>query len=149
STDIFFAVVGASHDQGRAAVLAMILLAFTLAAFLTQNWWLRKARYTTVTGKGDSGLRAPLPLTLRGLCLMAAVPWLLLTVAVYGSILTGGFLAQIGRDNTPTLRYFQTAFSIDRGVGGWFLSGSAWPSFLTTLELGLIAMPVTAGLGLL
>ena len=29
STDIFFAVVGAAHDQGRAAVLAIVLLGFT------------------------------------------------------------------------------------------------------------------------
>jgi iron(III) transport system permease protein len=38
STDIFFAVVGASHDQGRAAVLAIVLLAFTLTAFLAQRF---------------------------------------------------------------------------------------------------------------
>ena len=33
STDIFFAVVGAQHDPGRAAALAIVLLAMTLAAF--------------------------------------------------------------------------------------------------------------------
>ncbi|MEE9196298.1 MAG: ABC transporter permease subunit, partial [Alphaproteobacteria bacterium] len=32
STEIFFAIVGAQHDQGRAAVLAIVLLAFTLSA---------------------------------------------------------------------------------------------------------------------
>ena len=81
---------------------------------------------------------------------MASVlPWLLLTIAVYGIILAGGFVEQIGRDNTPTLHYFWTAFSIDRGVGGWFLGGSAWPSFITTVELALIAMPITAALGIL
>src|SRR5690606_30957784 len=46
-------------------------------------------------------------------------------------------------------KYFLTAFSIDRGVGGWFLSGSAWSSFLTTMQLSVIAMPLTAALGLL
>ena len=149
STDIFFAVVGASHDQGRAAVLALILLGFTLAAFAAQSWWLGKARYTTVTGKGDSGLHAPLPFHLRAASLLSVVPWLLLTIAVYGTILVGGFVLQIGRDNTPTLQYFLTAFSVDHGVGGWFLSGSAWPSFVTTLELGLVATPITAALGVL
>ena len=34
SIQIFFAVVGAAHDQGRAAVLAMVLLAFTLRGVL-------------------------------------------------------------------------------------------------------------------
>ncbi len=33
SVKIYFAVVGASHDQSRAAVLALVLLIFTLAAF--------------------------------------------------------------------------------------------------------------------
>ena len=149
STEIFFAVVGAAHDQGRAAVLALILLSFTLTAFAVQNSWQGGARYTTVTGKGDGGLHAPLPTMLTAGCLLAVLPWLLLTIAVYGTILAGGFVEQIGRDNTPTLRYFWTAFSIDRGVGGWFLSGSAWPSFITTVELALIAMPITAALGIL
>ena len=149
STEIFFAVVGAAHDQGRAAVLALILLGFTLVAFAAQGWWLGRARYTTVTGKGDSGLRARLPRGLVVLCLATVVPWLVLSVAVYGCILVGGFVEQIGRDNTPTLHYFLTAFSIDHGAGGWFLSGSAWPSFATTIELALIAMPITAALGVL
>ena len=149
STEIFFAVVGAAHDQGRAAVLALILLSFTLAAFAAQNSWLGRARYTTVSGKGDGGLRAPLPAALTAACLLGVLPWLLLTVAVYGTILTGGFVEQIGRDNTPTLHYFLTAFSVDHGVGGWFLSGSAWPSFITTVELACIAMPITAALGIL
>lgn len=149
STEIFFAVVGAAHDQGRAAVLALILLSFTLAAFAAQRSWQGNARYTTVTGKGDAGLHAPLPGPLTALCVVAVVAWLVLTIAVYGTILTGGFVEQIGRDNTPTLRYFWTAFSVDRGVGGWFLSGSAWPSLITTTELALIAMPITAALGIL
>ncbi|MFV2038335.1 MAG: ABC transporter permease, partial [Paracoccaceae bacterium] len=40
STDIFFAIVGAQYDQGRAAVLAMVLLTFTLGAFYAQRFWL-------------------------------------------------------------------------------------------------------------
>ena len=34
-------------------------------------------------------------------------------------------------------------------MGGWFLSGSAWSSFLTTMELSVVAMPLTAAIGLL
>ena len=55
STEIFFAIVGAQYDQGRAAVLAMVLLFFTLSAFYAQRMWLGKKSYTTVTGKADSG----------------------------------------------------------------------------------------------
>ena len=58
STEIFFAVVGAAHDQGRAAVLAIVLLAFTLSAFLAQRLWVGRRSYATVTGKGDAGVPA-------------------------------------------------------------------------------------------
>jgi len=149
STDIFFAVVGAAHDQGRAAVLALVLLGFTLAAFAAQRWWIGERSYTTVSGKGDGGIPPPLPSGLRALCYATVLPWLVLTIVVYGIILGGGFVVSVGRDNTPTLKYFLTAFGIDRGVGGWFLSGSAWSSFITTMELSAISMPLTAALGLL
>jgi iron(III) transport system permease protein len=39
STKIFFAVAGAQYDAGRAAVLAMVLLALTLLAFFLQQRW--------------------------------------------------------------------------------------------------------------
>ncbi len=64
STEIFFAIVGAQYDQGRAAVLAIVLLGFTLSAFYAQRAWLGKKSYTTVTGKGDAGVH---PLMPRGL----------------------------------------------------------------------------------
>jgi iron(III) transport system permease protein len=86
---------------------------------------------------------------VRATCYAVIGPWLLLTLAVYGVILIGGFVVSIGRDNTPTLEYFRTAFSIEHGVGGWFLSGSAWSSFIVTIEVALIAMPFTAALGIL
>ena len=65
STEIFFAVVGAQHDQGRAAVLAIVLLAFTLLALLGAAALARPAAYTTVTGKGDSGIPLALPQACR------------------------------------------------------------------------------------
>ncbi len=149
ATDIFFAVVGAAHDQGRAAVLAIVLLFFTLAAFLLQRRWIGSKSYVTMAGKGDGGVPAALPVGLRLGCFAITLPWLILTVTVYAIILTGGFVQQIGRDNTPTLEYLLTAFSVTKGVDGWFLSGSAWDSLLTTVGLALVAMPFTAALGLL
>jgi iron(III) transport system permease protein len=149
STDIFFAVVGAAHDQGRAAVLAIVLLGFTIAAFVAQRRWVGRRSFVTVAGKGDGGLPAALPDRLRIGCYVATAPWLVLTLIVYAIILGGGFVTAIGRDNTPTLEYFLTAFSIEKGVNGWFLSGSAWPSLLMTIGLALVAMPLTAAIGIL
>jgi iron(III) transport system permease protein len=149
SVSIYFAVVGAAQDQGQAAVQAIVLLAFTLAAFLLQRWWLGRRSYVTVSGKGDSGIPAPLPRRLHIACLAVVVPWLILTAVVYGIILIGGFVHNVGSDYTPTLEYFLTAFGIQHGDHGWFLSGSAWSSLLTTLEVAFVAMFPTAALGIM
>jgi iron(III) transport system permease protein len=149
STKIFFAVVGAAHDQSRAAVLAIILLFFTLGAFVFQHVWLGKRVYTTVTGKGDSGIPLALPRRVAWLCYANAIPWAVFTFVVYVMILAGGFVKAMGRDHTPTLEHLITAFRIEWSPRGLFLSGSAWDSFIATVQIAAIAAPITAAIGLL
>ena len=149
SVSIYFAVVGAAQDQGLAAVLAIVLLVFTLSAFLLQRWWLGRRSYVSVSGKGDAGIPAALPRGLHIACLAVVLPWLILTAVVYGIILVGGFVHNVGSDYTPTLEYFRTAFGIQQGDHGWFLSGSAWSSLGTTLQVAFIAMFPTAALGIM
>ncbi|WP_283193888.1 iron ABC transporter permease [Rhizobium sp. AN80A] len=150
STEIFFAVVGSQNDPARAAVLAMILLAFTMTAFLAQRLWLQGKSYATVTGKGDSGAHAALP---RGLSIAVhsiVVPWALFTVVVYAMILFGGFVRTWGLDNSLTFQHYISAFSIGwREDGGIAWTGVAWNSFWTTMEIALISAPLTAAVGLL
>ena len=69
STEIFFAIVGAQYDQAQAAILAFVLLFFTLGAFYAQRFWLGKKSYTTVSGKGDAGVHPHLPKSICQLCL--------------------------------------------------------------------------------
>ena len=149
STSVYFAVVGAAQDQGQAAVLAIVLLAFSLSAFVAQRLWIGRRSYVTMTGKGDAGVPLALPGPLRLACLAVVLPWLALTAAVYGVILFGGFVKAMGTDNTFTLAHFLTAFGIAQGEHGWFFAGSAWNSLFTTLKVALLAMPLTAGLGIL
>ena len=149
STKIFFAVVGASTDQGRAAVLSIVLLVFTLGAFWVQQAWLGRKTYTTVTGKGDSGVPSPLPKGVAIACWGVAAPWALFTVVIYALILVGGFVQSLGRDYTPTLAHYVTAFRIDLSDGGFRFAGSAWNSFFATIEVAAMAAPLTAGIGLL
>jgi len=149
STKIFFAVVGAAHDQSRAAVLSIILLGFTLAAFALQYLWIGKRTYTTVTGKGDAGIPLSLPRRIAWLCYATAVPWALFTLVVYVVIFVGGFVRSMGRDYTPTLQHYLTGFRIETTPRGLFFSGSAWNSFFATIEIAAIAAPITAALGLL
>ncbi len=149
STKIYFAVVGAAHDPSRAAVLSIVLLAFTLSAFYAQQRWLGRRSYTTVTGKGDAGLPLPLPRRVAWLCYATAIPWLLLTLVVYVTIFVGGFVKAMGRDYTPTFEHFLTGFAIGRADWGLHFSGVAWNSFFTTIQISAIAAPLTAIMGLL
>jgi len=149
STEIFFSIVGAQLDQGRAAALALILLTLAFGVFLLQRHLVGRRSYTSISGKGDAGRPAPLPTAVRRLALGIALPWALFTLVIYLLALAGGFVETWGRDYTPTLRHYAKAFSVERGPAGLIWSGAAWNSFWTTLELASIAAPLTAGLGLL
>ncbi|MDP6706375.1 MAG: iron ABC transporter permease [Alphaproteobacteria bacterium] len=149
STEIFFAIVGAQNDQGRAAVLALVLLFFTLLAFYAQRRWLGGKSYTTVTGKGDAGVHVALPQRLNWLVFGSAIPWALMTAVIYVMIMFGGFVETWGRNHTLTLRHYLDAFAVTQGEHGLVWSGGAWNSFWTTLTISAVSAPLTAGLGLL
>lgn len=149
STEIFFAIVGAQYDQGRAASLAWILTLFALGAFAAQRLLLRKQNFTTVSGKGDAGIAMPLPAVVRRTVHGVALPWMAFTLVVYLFAFIGGFVRTWGRDYTLTLEHFITAFAVEWGPFGIVWAGTAWNSFFTTIKLAAIAAPLTAGLGLL
>ena len=150
STKIFFAVAGAQHDPGRAAVLASVLLALTLLAFFLQQRWLGRSSYVTVSGKGDGGVPATLPRALWLGCFWIAAAWIAFTLVCYVVILTGGFVKDIGRgDMTITLHHFGQGFGVDVGAHGVQWSGSAWNSLFNTIEVAAVAAPLTAIVGLL
>ena len=149
STDIFFAIVGAQYDQGRAASLAWILTVFALLVFALQRALLGKQNYTTVSGRGDAGLPMVLPTGVRR-CLNAVVyPWLAFTLVVYLFAFSGGFVQTWGRDYTLTLNHFKTAFGLEWGAYGLVWAGSAWNSLFTTVKLAGLSAPMTATAGLL
>ena len=149
STSIFFAIVGAQNDQGRAAVLAILLLAFTWLRSGLSSVGLGRKSYATVTGKGDAGLHVSLPRRVTWLTYGSALPWAGLTAVIYCTILFGGFVELWGRDHSFTLRHYIDAFSVTTGAGGLVWSGAAWNSFWTTLTISAIAAPLTAAVGLL
>jgi iron(III) transport system permease protein len=149
ATEVYFALVGAQYDQGRAAALAIVLLAFALGAFLAQQWALGGRGYTSVTGKSDPGVPLALPRPLVRALQAVAIPWLVFTVVIYGMALAGGFVAVWGRDHSLTLRHFVKAFGVEWTAGGLFWTGGAWDSFWNTLRLSAAAAPLSAALGLL
>jgi len=149
STEIFFAIVGAQFDQGRAAALAWILTLFALGVFALQRGVLGRKNFTTVSGKGDAGISMRLPTGLRRVALAIAIPWLVFTLVVYCFAFSGGFVQTWGRNYTPTLDHFRTAFAITYEGGTLQWPGIAWDSLFTTVKLAAAAAPLTAGLGLL
>jgi iron(III) transport system permease protein len=148
STEIFFSIVGAQLDQGKAASLAILLASFALAVFALQRWALGKANYTTVGGKGDAGITTPLPRGLEIGFRSIAYVWLTFTVVVYVFAFMGGFVNNWGRDYTPTLKHLKAAFDLQWGEFGLVWAGTAWNSFWTTVKLAAIAAPITAVLGM-
>ena len=149
STDIFFAIVGAQYDQGRAASLAWILTLFALAVFALQRGLLGKQNYTTVSGKGDAGIAMALPDGVRRTINAVVYPWLAFTVIVYLFAFAGGFVQTWGRDYTFTFNHFKTAFDLQWGEFGLVWAGTAWNSLFTTIKLAGISAPMTAAVGLL
>ena len=149
STDIFFAIVGAQYDQGRAASLAWILTVFALLVFALQRGLLGKQNYTTVSGKGDAGIPMALPDGVRRVLNVVVYPWLAFTVIVYLFAFAGGFVQTWGRDYTLTLAHFRTAFGLEWGEFGMVWAGTAWNSLFTTVKLAGLSAPMTATVGLL
>ncbi len=149
STEIFFAIVGAQNDQAQAAVLALVLLVFTLSAFYAQRFWLGSKSYTTVSGKGDAGVHPPLPTALTAVIYSIAGLWIAFTVLVYATIVYGSFVKIWGVDMSLSFDHYVQAFAVGWNEFGIHWKGSAWSSFFTTIMISLISAPLTAIIGLL
>lgn len=149
STEIYFAIVGAQTDEGRAASLGLVLLSFSVAAFLLQRRWLGRKSYATVTGKADNGQHVALSPKFARLITSVVVVWTTFTIVIYGMVLSGGFVRQWGRDNSFTLKHYANAFGIDIGTSGLQWTGTAWSSFFTSMSIAGIAAPLTAMLGMM
>ena len=149
STEVFFAVVGSQNDQGRAAVLAIILLLYTIGAFYLQQRWLGRRSYTSVSGKGDGGMHPPLPRRIAWPIIGITAFWGFFTVVVYLMIVYGSFVQLWGLDHTLTVKHYVHAFKIAYGEFGLRWEGSAWNSFWTTIQIATISAPLTAAVGLI
>lgn len=145
ATEIYFAVAGAKADIARAAALAILLLVFTLIAFVAQRRWVGTKSYATVTGKADSGAPCPLPPALDRMVRGVAIPWTVFTAVVYGMIVFGGFVRIWGRDHTLTFEHYADVFRI---TSDFAFAGGAWDSLFTTIAIAAVSAPLTAMLGL-
>ena len=118
STKIFFAVVGAAHDQGRAAVLSIILLAFTLGGLLAAARLARQEGLHDGDRQGRCRPSLPLPRRVAIASYATAIPWALFTFVVYAIIMVGGFVRSMGRDYTADPRAPPHRLPIERPTRG-------------------------------
>jgi len=114
-----------------------------------QRFWLGKKSYTTVSGKGDSGVHPHMPRALSLPVLAVAILWAGFTMVVYAMIFYGSVVELWGVNNTLTFKHYVTAFSFRIEDSGIRWSGAAWDSFWTTLKIAAIAAPLTAIVGLI
>ena len=147
STEIFFAIVGAQYDQGRAASLA---------------WCSPSLRSRCLPSSAGCWANRALPpcraRAMRALpcrCPRACAGGAFDCAAVDGvhphrlPVCAGWRLcADLGRDYTITLNHFRTAFNVEWGEFGMVWAGTAWNSFFTTIKLAAISAPLTAALGI-
>ncbi len=136
STEIYFAIIG-RFDQTLSACLGIVLLFFSLAAFLLQQFWLGERSYVTVTGKPPSGRPMPLPRGLEIGLLGFCATWCLFTLALYLFVVYGGFVEIWGINNAFTLRHYQ------------LLLRDGMDALNTTLILAGVSAPLTAVVGIL
>ncbi len=142
ATEIYFSIVGAQLDYARASTLGILLLSFSLLAFIIQRQWIGKKSYVTVTGKGSGGNFQPVPAWVRRISTSVSLSWMVFTAILYGSILLGGFVVNWGADYTPTLAHYEELWARGMGYG-------AWPSYITTLKFAAVGAPLTALMGLM
>jgi iron(III) transport system permease protein len=149
STDIFFAIVGAQYDQGRAASLALDPdRLFALAVFfIQQRCW------APATPRSAARAMPGCPMPLPDRC--AAVPER--RGAALAGLHRGRLPLRLRRrlraDLGPRLHAhaeaLRTAFDLQWGEFGLVWAGTAWNSLFTTVKLAGIAAPLCAALGLL
>jgi iron(III) transport system permease protein len=149
ATDIFFSVVGAQLDFGRACAQALVLAAFAMTAIAIQSFFLSESRHVSISGKSDASQAMRLPAPVSFSLASLSVLWIMLLIAVYSFAFAGGFVTTWGRDYSPSLEHLMRGFAIEQDQSNWLLSGPAWDSLLTTLKLALIAAPVSALIALL
>jgi len=136
ATSIYLAIVG-RYDEMLAACLGLVLLSITLTTFIIQRYWVGNRSYVTVTGKPSRNRLLPLPKGLDYTLVGGTILWVVLTVTLYGSVITGSFVKLWGINYEFTLQHYK--YFLEVGLESYF----------TTLKLAAISAPITATMGLM
>jgi iron(III) transport system permease protein len=136
ASEIFLAVAG-EYNQQKAAALSLVLLAPTVALFMTQNYIVKKRSYISVTGKPTGGqllVKEPL---IRWSFIAASSLALVMVIALYASILGGSMTRLWGVDYSIDFQHYRIVFT--QGL----------EAIIDTTYLSAIATPVAGLMGML
>ena len=151
STEIFFAIVGAQNDQAQAAILAIVLLFFTLGAFYAQRFWLGQEVLHDRLRQGRR--RRPSAAAARAcayarLCASPASGRSSRS-SIYATIFYGSFVKLWGVDFIADLRPLRESLRRRLERVRHPLAGRGLELVLDDDEIALISAPLTAAIGLL
>lgn len=132
----YLAIAG-EYNVGAGAAYSLQLLAPAILVFLLQRYWVGKKSVVSVTGKPAGRAELITSPTLRWPIGVAVYLFSAFILLVYGTVIVGGFVKNLGVDNTWTLDNFRQVFF---GIGT--------KAMIDTTRLALIAMPLAGVLGI-
>jgi iron(III) transport system permease protein len=125
------------YDMRGGAMMALLLLAPTLLAFLLQKYWLSGKSFVTVTGKPTTGRQLnndpKVVWPLFGFCAFVAF----IVILFYGTVLVGAFVKIWGINFSFTLAHFKYVMTL------------GWEPLKNSATLALFATPITGLLGMI
>ena len=124
-------------DMNTGAMLSILLLLPTVAAYLFQKYWIRKKSFVTMSGKPTQARRKlhekyiiwPL---FAFCCFITFVIFLF-----YGTVLVGAFVTTWGVNYTFTWKHFE------------FIALSGWDTLKNSITLAIYAAPIGGLLGMI
>ena len=131
-----YQIINGTYDMRKGSVLALLMLAPAMVAFLLNKDWVNKKSFVTVTGKPTQARKMMdephIKWPLFTFCMLVAA----VIILFYGTVVFGSFVQTWGYNYTLTLSQYQKA--LEQG----------WDSLRNSMVLGLVAALLGGLLGM-
>ena len=131
-----YQIINGTYDMRKGSVLALLMLAPAMVAFLLNKYWVNKKSFVTVTGKPTQARKMMdephIKWPLFVFCMLVAA----VIILFYGTVVFGSFVQTWGYDYTLTLSQYQKALA------------QGWDSLRNSMVLGLVAALLGGLLGM-
>lgn len=131
-----YQIINGTYDMRKGSVLALLMLAPAMVAFLLNKYWVNKKSFVTVTGKPTQARKMMdephIKWPLFTFCMLVAA----VIILFYGTVVFGSFVQTWGYNYTLTLSQYQKA--LEQG----------WDSLRNSMVLGLVAALLGGLLGM-